>query len=349
LRAKYAKPVATVFLLRGLADDGAELRLRNQELCRFATSFDPLPVSVEHHSSNGTQQGARMKSTKIRQYLTYHQAPGNAANDAPYAEETVEQLYDRATLAAVANPKLTRYMNIGHWTPQTTTPEQAGDNLMDLLVSGIAARSTSASPDQERVLDVACGLGATTRYLCRRWRPANIHAINITESQLAVARRTAPGCHFEIMPATDLRFPAGYFDHIVCVEAAFQFETRQRFLEEAHRVLKPGGTIALTDVLLVPEGHDFQHRYTAHHPKENFCASPDEYRARVEAAGFGDCQVTDITEPSVQRYQVHSLVSLFEQWRTGRLTYPGLRRHLDALCLLECLMSSVVMCIATRQ
>ena len=40
------------------------------------------------------------------------------------------------------------------------------------------------------------------------------------------------------MDATELDFRDNSFDSIICVEAAFHFDTREKFVREAYRVLK---------------------------------------------------------------------------------------------------------------
>ena len=73
--------------------------------------------------------------------------------------------------------------------------------------------------------------------------------IILDPTTVARCRENAPGCTFPLMSTTDLKFPDNSFDNISCVEAAFHFVTREKFLKEAFRMLKPRGQIVLPDVL----------------------------------------------------------------------------------------------------
>ena len=66
---------------------------------------------------------------------------------------------------------------------------------------------------------------------------------DISAKQLEAAHENAPGCAFHLMDATDLKFPDGSFENMICVEAAFHFDTRGQFFREAVRVLQPGGRL----------------------------------------------------------------------------------------------------------
>ena len=178
------------------------------------------------------------------------------------------------------------YFNFGYWGGQARSQLDACESLVDQLVARIATR-------KGRILDVACGLGASTLRLEQTFAPDKITGINISEAQVLDARARAPRCDFRVMNATELDFSEDHFDAVICVEAAFHFDTRDAFLREAFRVLKPGGSLVLSDILFRSVVRRLAD--AAHVPRANLVTSVDEYRGRLTAAGFVDVDVTDAT------------------------------------------------------
>ena len=176
------------------------------------------------------------------------------------------------------------YFNFGYWASGARSHREASDALVDQMVARIANKTGS-------ILDVACGLGGTTKRLTHTYPPEMITGINISEAQIADARALAPGCTFQVMNATKLGFPDNHFDAVICIESACCFDTRDTFLKEALRVLKPGGSLAMSDILF---------RTTnllgcGQVPPANMLPSIAEYCTHLAAAGFVSIEVTDAT------------------------------------------------------
>lgn len=181
------------------------------------------------------------------------------------------------------------FYNFGFWTDATQTQSQASENLVARLLEFIPVENRTG-----RILDVACGLGASSRHLLRHFEPDQIVGINVSAQQLERARHNAPGCTFLVMDATRLDFPDESFDNVLCVEAAFHFDTRAAFLREALRVLKPGGRLVHSDILMSTLPLTTSTR--THIPNSNAMSDTAELERAILAAGFASTDVVDATD-----------------------------------------------------
>jgi SAM-dependent methyltransferase len=206
------------------------------------------------------------------------------------------------------------YVNFGYWEETTASAAAASENLVARLAGRIP-------PGVGSLLDVACGKGATTRFLERRFPGASITGINISERQLETCRANAPRSRFLRMDATALEFADGAFDALVCVEAAFHFRTRERFLAEAYRVLKPGGALVLCDLLLT---RGAEARRPGRHV-ENYLEGPEAYAALAHRLGFEVTSMEDAGRACFEGAFRHLVRFSHEKFLAGALTSEGVR------------------------
>ncbi len=227
----------------------------------------------------------------------------------------------------------TEYRNIGYWDADTKTQNEAAERLQDALLDFIPEKTG-------RILDAACGMGASTRRLLNHYPAENIWAINISEKQIETTRKNAPGCHAQVMNAVDLKFDDGFFDNILCIEAAFHFETRKKFLEDAYRVLKPEGRLVLSDTLMTSSARLEQHAVFP--SPENHIESVEEYHALLTEAGFKNIVIQDVSKEVWGAHFLYTVNKIHEAFYDGQLNLVQLTEilwtyyHLNAitgLCL----------------
>jgi ubiquinone/menaquinone biosynthesis C-methylase UbiE len=93
------------------------------------------------------------------------------------------------------------------------------------------------------VLDLGCGDGRLTAEL----DAGELTAADVSRVALDRARRRLPHAHIaELAPDAPLPFDDGAFDLVLCAETIEHVRDVQLLLSQARRVLKPGGTLALT-------------------------------------------------------------------------------------------------------
>jgi ubiquinone/menaquinone biosynthesis C-methylase UbiE len=204
------------------------------------------------------------------------------------------------------------FANIGYWQNGAVTGVEASRALVRRLVEMVPPPARAG-----KVLDVACGCGATTKELTRYFGAGDVTAINIAADQLERAARLVPGATFREMDAASLDFPPDAFDVVVCVEAAPHFDTRTRFLAEAFRVLKPGGHLVLSDLLFNTPARLSKHvQYLLlkrlfgdvprDYPLANLVATVEAYTDLLRVAGFDQVVVEDDMNATWQAfYRAH--------------------------------------------
>ena len=98
-----------------------------------------------------------------------------------------------------------------------------------------------------KVLDVACGTGATTREISSRTGPNGITiGLDRNEGMLAVARSRSSTIDWIDGLAEEMPFPSHTFDAVLCQFGLMFFDDKSKALNEIARVVRPGGTVALT-------------------------------------------------------------------------------------------------------
>lgn len=99
----------------------------------------------------------------------------------------------------------------------------------------------------DSVLDLGCGNGRAFREITEKG--AEYVGVDFSEELIKEAKFIHPEGNFKVANALQLPFVDEFFDKIYCFAVLHHIpsqELRKQFMEEAQRVLKPGGSFILT-------------------------------------------------------------------------------------------------------
>lgn len=159
------------------------------------------------------------------------------------------------------------------------TPLAAQEKLIDKLADLI-----SISP-QDRILDAGSGMGGSSLYLAKKYQ-ADVCGITLSSKQTIIASQQA---HLEniknvIFVVEDALWLNSFADHsfdvVWSLESCEQFYDKKLFIQNAYRVLKPGGKLMLA----------------------TWCASHDEYEGTLAKKYKKLCLAFDLPYTPTMEY-----------------------------------------------
>jgi tocopherol O-methyltransferase len=153
------------------------------------------------------------------------------------------------------------------------------------------------------VLDAGCGIGGSMFYLAQT-RGCKCIGLTLSQKQvekgnhLAVEKGLEKMVRLEQRSYLDTGFPDNTFDVVWGLESICYAESKEDFVKEAYRILKPGGRLIIADGMVTK----FENNA---HPTikkwltgwcVNFLESPERFNVYFQQAGFREIRFRDITK-----------------------------------------------------
>ncbi len=187
--------------------------------------------------------------------------------------------------------------------------EKADDAIFDAsrrTIAHMASRSASMGK-KIRVIDLGGGFAGSARYLAKNYG-WEVVVLNLSETENEWGRRMnrEQGLDhlIEVVDGSfdDIPFPDGSFDIVWSQDAILHSENRGRVIEEAYRVLKPGGEMIFSDPMQSDDCPDgvLDKIYQRIHLKS--LGSPAFYMDHARKTGFGRVDFESLTPHLTTHY-----------------------------------------------
>jgi tocopherol O-methyltransferase len=135
------------------------------------------------------------------------------------------------------------HLHHGYWVRGDESKEKAQLQLIEHL-----AQLANVRPNSD-ILDIGCGFGGSSLYLAKHYN-ATVTGITISSIQVEMAFQAAAGAQldakFLLMDAETMNFQK-QFDVLWSIESISHYQNRRGFFDCAAKLLKPGGSFAITD------------------------------------------------------------------------------------------------------
>ncbi len=160
----------------------------------------------------------------------------------------------------------------------------------------------------QSILDAGGGIGGPARFLASVYG-CHVTVLDLTEAycragelltELTGLTRRVGFCHGN---ALDIPFPDGHFDLVWTQHSSMNVEDKERLYAEFHRVLRPGGRLALHEIMAGPvQPIHFPVPWTRD-PAYSSLRAPAEMRVLLSSSGFVETTWVDVTSSALAWYQ----------------------------------------------
>ncbi len=255
----------------------------------------------------------------------------------PWRRLAAADLYESLATRAFTREGL--YLNLGLWRHARTIDEACP------ALATLVAEAAAMGPADE-VVDVGFGFADQDILWARRFGPRHITGLNVTPVHVRLGRARvrragmADRITLRLGSATAMPLPDASCDVVTAVECAFHFHTREAFLAEAFRVLRPGGRLVLADIIRAAPDADQMRRRWQEVSWRGFASkfdipaanadTRDAYLEKFRTAGFTDATATPIGHdvfPGWHRALAEDPALFARLPASGRLPYRLLRRR----------------------
>ncbi|NNU79501.1 class I SAM-dependent methyltransferase [Halovulum dunhuangense] len=186
----------------------------------------------------------------------------------------------------------------------------------------------------QHLVDIGCGIGGVAR-AAARGHGARVTGIDLTtdfvELATELSRRTGLGQLTGFLVGSALRLPLAECsaDCAVLMHVGMNIEDKERMFSEAFRILRPGGKLALCDIMLGPLAEPLAYPVPwAATAETSHLATPEAYRDLAVDAGFAPISELDYYTETLSAAPIARAEPGFQPLGPHLLMGPDARRKI---------------------
>lgn len=208
-------------------------------------------------------------------------------------------------------------IHYGFWGDGATSLDEA------IIHENNALAEIAKIGQSDHVLDAGCGTGGSSIWLAGKIG-ASVTGISLSSDQIKEAQRISGQKHFEqkikflVADFCRMPFEDASFDVVWAIESACHAKKKIDFLNEAFRVLRPGGRLIVADGFLARDPQNSSERKYLYDFLKGFSlpnlAHVSEFQKDIGRVGFSNIQRFDKTEAILPSARIG--------YRRARIVYP---------------------------